>query len=71
LDVFPFPSMPAGQSIPFSNGIARVLARAELTAVEAWPRAFAGKTKDHRFYEIVADTLDSKFEHYYLALEGD
>jgi predicted N-acyltransferase len=61
--------MLADRFIPFSNGVARVLARAELNDLDAWPRAFAGKTKDDRFYEIVADTLDSKFEHHYLALE--
>ncbi|HSP46115.1 MAG TPA: GNAT family N-acetyltransferase [Chthoniobacterales bacterium] len=56
-------------TIPFSNGIARVLLRADLDNCDAWQHAFAGKTKDHRFYEIVADTLDSKFEHHYLLLE--
>src|SRR2546430_16586331 len=61
--------MPAGESIKFSNGVARVLTREELRNVDAWPSAFPGKTKDHRFYEIVADTLDSKFEHHYLLLE--
>jgi predicted N-acyltransferase len=43
--------------------------RDELKTVDAWTRAFTGKTKDHRFYEIVADTLGSEFEHHYLALE--
>jgi predicted N-acyltransferase len=61
--------MPAGQTISFPNGVARVLTREELKNVDAWQFAFAGKTKDHRFYEIVADTLDSKFEHHYLVLE--
>jgi predicted N-acyltransferase len=61
--------MPAGESINFSNGVARVLTREELRNIDAWQDAFAGKTKDHRFYEIVADTLDSKFEHFYLLLE--
>lgn len=61
--------MPAIESIPFSHGIARILTREDLSGVVAWPSAFAGKTKDHRFYEIVADTLDSKFEHQYLLLE--
>ncbi len=28
-----------------------------------------GKPRTHRFYEIVADTLGSNFEHHYLALE--
>src|SRR2546430_2021423 len=57
------------KTVPFANGIARVLSRPDLGAVEAWQRAFAGKPKDHRFYEIVADTLGSNFEHYYLLLE--
>jgi predicted N-acyltransferase len=61
--------MPAGESINFSNGVARVLTREELGNVAAWQHAFVGQTKDHRFYEIVADTLDSKFDHRYLLLE--
>ena len=61
--------MPTGQTITFADGSARVLAREDLKNLEAWQRAFTGKTKDHRFYEIVADTLDSKFEHHYLLLE--
>ena len=57
------------QTIPFTNGIARVLSRSDLGDHEAWQRAFTGETKDHRFYEIVADTLGSNFEHHYLLLE--
>jgi predicted N-acyltransferase len=56
-------------TIPFPNGNARILSRADLAGSEAWPRAFSGKTKDHRFYEIVADTLASSFQHHYLLLE--
>src|SRR4051812_18056035 len=55
--------------IPFTNGTARVLTRADLAQYEPWTRAFAGKTKDHRFYELVADTLGPNFEHHYLLLE--
>jgi predicted N-acyltransferase len=61
--------MPTNPDIPFAHGVARVLSRADLDDCDAWQYAFAGKTKDHRFYEIVADTLDSKFEHHYLLLE--
>src|ERR1043165_9015776 len=61
--------MIAPVTIPFSQGIARVLARGDLDNYEAWTRALAGKSKDHRFYEIVADTLGSTFEHHYLSLE--
>ena len=31
--------------------------------------AFAGKCKDHRFYEMVEETFESQFEHRYLLLE--
>jgi predicted N-acyltransferase len=55
--------------IRFSHGAARVLTRAELDQCPAWQSAFAGKSKDHRFYEIVADTLGTNFEHHYLVLE--
>jgi predicted N-acyltransferase len=61
--------MAISDSIPFTNGVARVLSRAGLARSEAWPQAFEGKSKDHRFYEIVADTLGSNFEHHYLSLE--
>jgi predicted N-acyltransferase len=56
-------------TLPFSQGVARILSRAELEQCEAWTRAFQGKSKDHRFYEIVADTLGNNFEHHYLVVE--
>jgi predicted N-acyltransferase len=55
--------------IPFSRGVARVLSLSDLRNVAEWRKAFEGKCKDHRFYEIAAETLDSKFEHHYLLLE--
>ncbi|HKP93930.1 MAG TPA: GNAT family N-acetyltransferase [Chthoniobacterales bacterium] len=61
--------MSGAEIIPFSSGRARVLSRAELNNWPAWQTAFVGKAKDHRFYEIVADTLGSGFEHHYLVLE--
>ena len=61
--------MSVTKTIPFTDGVARVLSRAELENYEAWTGAFQGKSKDHRFYEIVADTLGNNFEHHYLLLE--
>ena len=61
--------MSVTKMIPFTNGVGRVLSRAELGTYDAWQRAFEGKAKDHRFYEIVADTLGNNFEHHYLTLE--
>jgi len=57
--------------IPFSFGVARVLSRADLDQCNAWKNSFAGKCKDHRFYEIAEQTLNGKFHHTYLALEDN
>jgi predicted N-acyltransferase len=61
--------MQAGSTIPFPQGVARILTRAELEHCEAWQNAFRDKCKDHRFYEIIAQTLDSDFDYHYLLLE--
>jgi predicted N-acyltransferase len=61
--------MSTGPTIPFPLGVARVLSLADLQNVKEWESAFAGKSKDHRFYEIVEQTLESQFEHRYLLLE--
>jgi predicted N-acyltransferase len=53
----------------FANGTARVLSRTDLPDIDEWSCAFEGKSKDHRFYEIVADTLGNNFDHHYLVLE--
>ena len=44
---------------------------AELQDCEAWKRAFQNQCKDHRYYEIVEETLHCGFEHYYLLLEDN
>ncbi|MEP6956513.1 MAG: GNAT family N-acetyltransferase [Chthoniobacterales bacterium] len=58
------------RTIPFRDGIARIVSRDALPQIESsWANAFARETKDHRFYEIVDQTLDCGFEHHYLVLE--
>ena len=47
----------------------RVVTRAELENCEAWKRVFQNRCKDHRYYEIVDETLQNDFEHHYLWLE--
>lgn len=44
------------------------ISRDELHACEAWRTAFADQRKDHRYYEIVADTIRDRFEHGYFAI---
>jgi len=51
------------------HGFAKITSLADLQNCDAWPRAFQNKCKDHRYYEIVEETLQNDFEHYYLSLE--
>ncbi|HLW35611.1 MAG TPA: GNAT family N-acetyltransferase [Chthoniobacterales bacterium] len=37
--------------------------------LEAWQRAFEGKCKDHRYYELIEETLANDFEFRYAVLE--
>src|SRR5438105_10811186 len=58
--------------IPIPQGIVTVVTRNELRNSHAWKRAFQDKCKDHRYYEIVEDTLlQNDFEHHYLLLEDN
>jgi predicted N-acyltransferase len=61
--------VPVDSSIPLPQGVARVVSLAELQECEPWRGAFQRQCKDHRYYEIVDETLESGFEHHYLVLE--
>src|SRR3954468_23116388 len=62
--------MPHANHIQVSAGSVRVVQFAELQHYDAWKLAFQNKCKDHRYYEIVDETLECGFEHHYLLLEG-
>jgi predicted N-acyltransferase len=61
--------MEHGDAIP--SDVVKVVTRAELQNCEAWKQAFQNKCKDHRYYEIVEDTLKRGFKYHYLLLEDD
>jgi predicted N-acyltransferase len=63
--------MAIGNVIPFSQGITKIVALAQLQNRDAWERAFRKKCKDHRYYETVDETLEGDFEHHYFVLEDD
>ena len=63
--------MPTGNIIPFAQGVAKVVTRTELQNCDTWKRALQDRCKDHRYYEIVDETLDGNFEHHYLILEDN
>src|SRR6266850_5100689 len=61
--------MPPSSSVPTSQGVAKIVTRSELHNCDAWRRAFHNKCKDHRYYEIVEETVEGGFEYRYLLLE--
>src|SRR5215469_8819745 len=61
--------MPRDNPIPIPEGCIKILRRADLQDCDAWRRALQSKCKDHRYYEIVEETLECGFEHSYLLLE--
>ena len=62
---------PGRSTIPFPGGRVHVVGCDSLQQLEAWRAAFGSKAKDHRFYEIVDETLDCGFEHQYLLIEDE
>ena len=57
------------QSIPsISSNAFELISRSELERLPAWRKIFANQCKDHRYYDIVEETLEG-FEHEYLVLK--
>lgn len=44
------------------------ISRDALSTCAAWPVAFAGRRKDHRYYEILEDTIRDRFVYRYFAI---
>src|SRR6476469_1601341 len=45
-----------------------VVSRAELSGCAPWTSTFTDQRKDHRYYEILDDTLRGNFEYRYFAI---
>jgi Acetyltransferase (GNAT) domain len=56
---------------PERTGSVEVTSRDELSRCPHWARAFAGKRKDHRYYEIVEETILQRFEYRYFAIKDE
>ncbi len=61
--------MPRSHSVPAPQSVAKIVTRSELHNCDAWRRAFHNKCKDHRYYEIVEETVEGGFEYRYLLFE--
>jgi predicted N-acyltransferase len=57
------------QEIAIPQGKAKLASRREVQESLSWPLAFRAHCKDHRYYEIIDETLADGFEHHYLILE--
>jgi hypothetical protein len=55
--------------VPFVQGTARFLKLSDVRNLAAWSRAFEGKCKDSRYYELIEETLANDFEYRYAVLE--
>ena len=56
-------------SSPAPRGTVRIAARNEIAGLMRWRSAFAGERKDHRYYELVEDTLTDGFDYGYLVVD--
>lgn len=48
-----------------------VYSRLELARCRHWKRAFANQRKDHRYYEVVEDTIRQGFDYRYFAIKNE
>ncbi|PYK31273.1 MAG: hypothetical protein DME57_04330 [Verrucomicrobia bacterium] len=55
--------------VRFSQGTARILKLSDVRKLDAWKHAFEGQPKDHRYYELIEETLANDFEFRYAVLE--
>ena len=58
-----------GVSYPEPDGSLEIMSRPELAHCGHWRDAFADRRKDHRYYEIVEDTIRQGFDYRYFALK--
>ena len=54
----------------FRGGTVKLVSRSEIALLPHWQTAFAGERKDHRFYELLEDTLRDGFDYGYLVIRN-
>jgi hypothetical protein len=57
-----------GESIGDQRAGVDVISRHQVRHCPHWQRAFASQQKDHRYYEIVDDTIHPEFDYLYFAI---
>lgn len=66
----PISGLTAGPASSCQPGRVSVISRHQLRNCRQWQRAFASQHKDHRYYEIVEDTLHPEFDYWYFAVRS-
>jgi hypothetical protein len=64
-------SKPDGGHYPEPEGSVEIMSRAGLARCDRWRDAFAGCRKDHRYYEVVEDTIHQGFDYRYFAIKDN
>jgi hypothetical protein len=54
-----------------ASGSVAITSRAEVALIPHWQRAFAKERRDHRFYELVEDTIHQDFDYRYFVISDD
>jgi hypothetical protein len=54
-----------------ASGSVAVASRAEVVLIPHWQRAFVNERRDHRFYELVEDTIHQDFDYNYFVISDD
>ena len=57
-------------TFPVANGEIELVSGRDLANYPEWKHVFAASYKDHRYYEIIEETLNCDFEHHYFVLRG-
>jgi predicted N-acyltransferase len=52
--------------LDFPGGSAKIVTLIELQKCEVWPQTFRARSKDHRYYKVIEQTLENDFEYRYL-----
>jgi hypothetical protein len=59
----------SASSTPPSDSTVRIANRNDIASLPVWQNAFAGERKDHRYYELLEDTLPDGFKYGYFIVE--
>lgn len=62
---------PAGPSLQIPHGFATLVTQEQVRAYPAWQESLRDCCKDHRFYELVGETLTDDFDYFFLVLEDE